>query len=195
MDGMSNTLITAELLAKAVDEIMPEVITTRRYLHQHPELSGQEEQTALLAANGCRKLGLKVQQGIGARLETAGAQRWIALRSDMDALPIQDAKQRSYASRIEEVSHACGHDAHVAIMLGVAHILSQLKEHLSCNIAFVFQPAEESCEGAAAMLRENLFETIKPEQIYALHVYPYLPAGSIGLREGAMCAAADMFDV
>jgi len=197
---MSNTLITAGQLTKAVDEIMPEIITTRRYLHQHPELSGQEEQTALLAANSCRKLGLSVKQGIGghgvlATLETAEAKRWIALRADMDALPIQDAKQRSYASRIEEVSHACGHDAHTAILIGVAHVLSQLKKHLSCNIAFVFQPAEENCEGAGAMLRENLFEAIKPEQIYAMHVYPYMPAGSIGLREGVMCAAADMFDV
>ena len=192
--------ITAEQLAKAVDEIMPEVISTRRYLHQHPELSGQEEQTALLAANTCRKLGLHVQEGIGGHgvlvsLETDPAQRWIAFRADMDALPIEDAKQRSYASRIEETSHACGHDAHVAILLGLAHVLSQLKDHLPCNIALVFQPAEESCEGAAAMLREDLFEHINPEQIYALHVYPYLPAGSIGLREGPMCAAADMFDV
>ena len=194
------TEITAGQLAKAVDEVMPEVISIRRYLHQHPELSGQEEQTALLAANTCRKLGLKVQQGIGghgvlATLETAVTHRWIAFRADMDALPVEDAKHRSYASRIEEVSHACGHDAHTAILLGVAHLLSQLKDHLPYNVAFVFQPAEESCEGAAAMLREKLFDTIKPEQIYALHVYPYLPAGSIGLRDGAMCAAADLFDV
>jgi amidohydrolase len=80
-------------------------------------------------------------------------------------------------------------------LLGVAHLLRQLKDQLEYNIAFIFQPAEETCEGAAAMLREHLFESVKPEQIYALHVYPYLPAGSIGLREGTMCAAADMFEV
>jgi len=192
--------ITAKQLADAVDKIMPEVIRIRRYLHQHPELSGQEEQTALLAANFCRKLGLHVQQGIGghgvlATLETTDTHSWIALRADMDALPIQDAKNLSYASGIEETSHACGHDAHTAMLLGAAHVLSRMKDQLPCNVAFVFQPAEESCEGAAAMLRDNLFETIKPGKIYALHVYPYLPAGSIGLREGAMCAAADMFDV
>jgi len=192
--------MAAEQLAGAVDEIMPEVIRIRRYLHQHPELSGQEEQTALLAANTCRQLGLKVQQNIGghgvlATLATADTHHWIALRADMDALPVQDTKNRSYASRIEAVSHACGHDAHTAILLGVVHVLSRLKERLPCNVAFVFQPAEERCEGAAAMLRENLFESVNPARIYALHVYPWLPAGSIGLREGAMCAAADMFDV
>jgi len=184
----------------AVDKIIPEVISIRRHLHQHPELSGQEEQTALLAANTCRKLGLKVQQGIGghgvlAMLEITDTHQWIALRADMDALPIQDAKHCSYVSGVEETSHACGHDAHTAILLGVAHVLSQLRGHLHCNVAFIFQPAEERCEGAAAMLHENLFKTVKPGQIYALHVYPYLPAGSIGLRQGVMCAAADMFDV
>jgi len=120
---------------------------------------------------------------------------WIALRGDMDALPIQDGKQQAYASRIASVSHACGHDAHTAILLGAASVLSKLRESVSTNVAFVFQPAEETCVGAAGMLREQLFGDIRPQRIYALHVSPYLPAGSIGLREGAMCAAADMFDV
>jgi len=187
-------------LMAAVDTVMPEAIRVRRFLHQHPELSGGEEETARMVSAACRKLGLEVREGIGghgvlARLDVDAGLPWIALRADMDALPIQDGKQRPYASRIESVSHACGHDAHTAILLAAAHLLCGAREHLAYNIAFIFQPAEETCVGAAGMLRNQLFNDRQPEQIYAMHVYPYLPAGSIGLREGAMCAAADMFDV
>jgi len=187
-------------LTDAINAIMPDVIQMRRHLHQEPELSGHEQQTASLVAAACRKLGLTVRQNIGghgllACLETDSDNPWLAFRADMDALPIADAKQRPYASTIDEVSHSCGHDAHTAMLLGVARILSQFKERLHHNIAFIFQPAEETCQGAAAMLRDGLFDNFRPQQIYALHVYPYLPAGSIGLRQGAMCAAADMFDV
>jgi len=192
--------VTVEQLAAAVDSVMAEVVKKRRYLHQHPELSGQEKQTARLVAASCLELGLNVREGIGghgllAKLIIDENKPWIAFRADMDALPIQDGKQRPYASRMEGVSHSCGHDAHTSILLGTIHVLNALKEQLNCNIAFVFQPAEETCEGAAAMLRDDLFDDICPEQIYALHVYPYLPSGSIGLRKGPMCAAADMFDV
>ncbi len=187
-------------LNQAVDDIMPEVIKIRRELHQQPELSGGEEQTAKRVADTCRKLGLSVREGIGghgvmALLKLSDSKPWMAFRADMDALPISEANQRPYTSRVDAVSHSCGHDAHTALLLGLAHILNQLKDDLSHNIAFIFQPAEETCEGASAMLRDHLFRDIKPEQIYALHVYPYLPAGSIGLRHGPMCAAADMFDV
>lgn len=190
---------SAQLWA-AVDAVLPEAVRIRRFLHQHPELSGAEKNTSQMVAAACRKMGLEVRGGIAghgvlATLCVHAGLPWMALRADMDALPIQDAKQRSYASCIESVSHACGHDAHTAMLLGAASVLSGLGEKLPCNIAFVFQPAEETCMGAAGMLREQLFNDICPERIYALHVYPYLPAGSIGLREGAMCAAADIFDV
>jgi len=145
-------------------------------------------------------MGLDVRSNIGghgvlACLQAGSDKPWIAFRADMDALPIQDGKQRSYHSQIDNTSHSCGHDAHTAILLGAATILSRFKQQLHHNIAFVFQPAEEICQGASAMLRNHLFDACRPTQIYALHVYPYLPAGSIGLREGPMCAAADMFDV
>ena len=183
-----------------VDEVMPEAIRVRRFLHRHPELSGSEEQSSHLVAADCRELGLAVREGIGghgilATLTTRADLPWIAFRADMDALPIQDGKQRAYASRIDSVSHACGHDAHTAMLLGTAHVLYRLRDKLQCNVAFVFQPAEETCAGASGMLRDDLFNGLRPQQIYAMHVYPYLPAGSVGLREGAMCAAADMFDV
>jgi len=180
--------------------VIAEAIRIRRHLHEHPELSGKEQQTALLVASECRKLGLEVREGIGgfgllATLNIDAEKPWLAFRADMDALPIKDGKQLPYASRVEGISHSCGHDVHTAVLLGAAQVICSLKEHLNYNIAFVFQPAEETCEGAAAMLREHLFEMIRPEQIYAMHVFPYLPAGSIGMRQGAMCAAADMFDV
>jgi len=192
--------VTAEQLNAAVEAVMPEVVKTRRLLHRQPELSGQEQQTARLVAEKCRKPGLDVHQGIGgygvlACLNIHDRNPWLAFRADMDALPIADAKQRPYSSCTDGVSHSCGHDAHTAILLGLVQVLERFKSKLNYNIAFIFQPAEETCQGASAMLRDHLFRDIQPEQIYALHVYPYLPAGSIGLREGPMCAAADMFDV
>jgi len=200
-DGQGrNVQNIGEQLTQAIDTIMPDVIKIRRHLHQQPELSGHEQQTATLVADHCRELGLEVRENIGghgvlACLKTGADKPWMAFRADMDALPIADAKQRSYASHTSEVSHSCGHDAHTAMLLGVVRVLSQFKEQLHHNIAFIFQPAEETCQGASAMLSDGLFRDIQPEQIYALHVYPYLPAGSIGLRQGPMCAAADMFDV
>jgi len=191
----------AEKLAEIVDKIMPEVIAIRRQLHQQPELSGQEKETATMVAARCRDLGLEVREGIGgygllAVLSIDDALPWLAFRADMDALPIQESRPAgNYTSQVDGISHSCGHDAHTAILLGSMQAICQLKDQLKHNIVFVFQPAEETCVGAAAMLREKLFGDIKPEQIYALHVYPYLPAGAIGLREGPMCAAADMFDV
>jgi len=192
--------MNSEQLMSAVDAVLPEAIRLRRYLHRHPELSGHEHQTAQLVATACRELGLDVREGIAgcgvlATLNVDPTLPWIALRADMDALPIQDGKQQPYASCIESVSHTCGHDAHTAILLASAQLLSRHRNALHTNIAFVFQPAEETCVGAAGMLREHLFNDIQPERIYALHVYPYLPSGCIGLREGPMCAAADMFDV
>jgi len=192
--------VNAEQLAMTLDNIVPEIIRIRRYFHQHPELSGCEKETALQVATFCRAAGLQVRENIGgygvlACLDVDPNKPWLAFRADMDALPIQDGKQQAYASPVAGVSHSCGHDAHTAILFGTIKLLCHFKQALNHNIAFVFQPAEETCQGAAAMLKDGLFDDIQPEKIYALHVYPYLPAGSIGLRAGAMCAAADMFEV
>jgi len=197
-DGIKH--LNATQLEAAIDALLPEVIRIRRFIHQQPELSGQEKETALLVANVCRNAGLEVREHIGghgllACLHIDKDKQWIAFRADMDALPIQDGKQQPYSPTVADISHSCGHDAHTAILLATACLLSHCKEALDCNIAFIFQPAEETCQGAAAMLADGVCKDIRPEQIYALHVYPYLPAGSIGLREGPMCAAADMFEV
>jgi len=194
--------ISNEQLNREIDAIMPEVIQIRRALHRQPELSGQEKQTASMVATYCRQHGLTLREGVGgygvlATLTIDSSYPWLAFRADMDALPIheQHADDCDYRSQTDGVSHSCGHDVHTAIMLGALHTITQFRQQLKQNIAFVFQPAEETCEGASAMLRDHLFADLQPRSIYALHVYPYLPAGAIGLREGPMCAAADMFDV
>lgn len=180
--------------------LLDEVIRIRRDLHRHPERSGQESRTAEYLAGSCHNLGLEVRTQIGghgilAKLETAPEKPWIGLRADMDALPLQDNKAVDYASVHEGVTHACGHDAHSAMLLGAAMALCQLRQNLNCNVAFIFQPAEETSEGASRMLSDGLFDTFMPTSIHALHVYPYLPSGSLGLREDIMCAAADAFEV
>jgi len=198
---MSNTPYNSSTMRSAIDAIMPDVIAIRRQLHRQPELSGHEVKTAAMVAEKCRSLGLDVREGIGghglvATLEQDPRLPWLAFRADMDGLPIQEnSPDQGYQSQREGVSHSCGHDAHTAILLGTIGCIVPLRQSLQFNIAFIFQPAEETCQGASAMLADKLFDRFTPERIYALHVYPYLPAGSIGFRAGAMCAAADMFDV
>ncbi len=192
---------TQNELPHRVEAVMPDVIRIRRLLHAHPELSGREEKSAALIEEQLRMSGIAVRAGIGgygmlARIETGTDKPWIALRADMDALPVQDGKKAcSYASTVDGVSHACGHDAHTAMLFGAARVLHAMRDSLPFNVACIFQPAEETAGGAAAMIRDGILDEIEPERIFALHVYPYLPAGSIGLRDGAMCAAAEMFDV
>lgn len=190
----------AEDLRRSVREVMPGVIDLRRWLHKHPELSGQEEQTSARVATLLENAGISVQRNIGgygllARIRAGQETGWIALRADMDALPVQDSKESSYASIIPGVCHACGHDAHTAMLVGAALVLSRMSSHLGSHVACIFQPAEETTAGAAAMLNDGLFADFRPERIHALHTYPYLPSGSLGLRDQVMCAAADLFEV
>jgi len=200
MDGVKFMNVTPETLNTITDEIMGDVIAIRRHLHQNPELSGEEKNSAAFIADICRKLGCEVREGIGgygllARIPGTGDGKSILLRADMDALPIEDGKQCDYASKTAGVSHACGHDVHSAMLLGTLMLLQKLGGSLPNGVAALFQPAEEITEGAAAMIRDGVLNGIETERAYALHVYPYLPAGSIGMRSGAMCAAADMFEV
>ncbi|HKI60001.1 MAG TPA: amidohydrolase [Mariprofundaceae bacterium] len=191
--------VTPETLASIADEIMDDIITIRRHLHQHPELSGEEATTAAFIAERCRQLGCDLRTGIGGHGILAGfpsnAAKTIILRADMDALPIQDGKQCDYTSQVNGVSHACGHDVHSSILLGALMVLKKINIELPYRVAAVFQPAEEITEGASAMIKDGLLDQMDLYRAYALHVYPYLPAGTIGLRAGPMCAAADMFEV
>ena len=185
----------AELNAglKAVDS---KVIAWRRDIHQHPELSNREVRTSKMVADHLRKLGLEVETGIAHTgvvgfLRTGQPGPTIALRADMDALPVVERTEVPFRStarsnyRGEDVGvmHACGHDAHVAVLMGVAEALTQIKSQLHGNVLFVFQPAEEGAPpgeegGASVMLKAGIFDKYKPEVIFGWHAWASLNTGS-----------------
>jgi amidohydrolase len=166
-----------------------------RDLHTHPELSFAEHRTAGIVAGWLNELGFEVLEGI-ATTGVAGVLRngdgpTVLLRADMDALPVQEATGLAYASEADGVMHACGHDMHVTCLLGAASELAASREHWSGTVVTVFQPAEETAEGAAAMVADRLFERVpRPEVVLGQHVSP-LPAGTIALRAGPAFAATD----
>lgn len=176
-------------------ELAPRLIEIRRHLHSHPELSGQEYKTAAYVAGVLSSCGLHVQElvgktGVVASLEGKGADnRLLAIRADMDALPIQERTGLEYASSNLGIMHACGHDVHTTVGLGVAMVLSQLAEQMPGDIRFLFQPAEETAQGANWMIRDGVMENVSA--IFSLHVFPSVQSGSIGIRYGALTAAAD----
>ncbi len=168
------------------------LLEIRRHLHAHPELSGAEHHTAALVAGELRHLGWRVQEGVGrtgvvAELGTSNGPA-IGLRVDMDALPIEESTGLSFASTSPGLMHACGHDIHTAVGLGVAMLLAPLAEQLSGTVRLIFQPAEETAEGARWMLAAGAIAGLKA--LLGLHVFPSIAVGSIGLRYGALTAAA-----
>ena len=197
----------------AARKVQADVIAWRRDLHQHPELSNREARTAAKVAEQLRRLGLKPQTGIAhngvvAIVEGGKPGPKIALRADMDALPVSEQVDLPFASRVVTefngqktgVMHACGHDAHTAILLGVAEALVAMRQQLPGQVMLIFQPAEEGAPagekgGASLMLEEGLFKSFKPEAVFGLHVFSTLPAGTIGYRKGPFMAASDFFGV
>ena len=174
--------------SQAIDQLLE----IRRHLHAHPELSGAEHHTAALVAGELRRLGWRVQVGVGrtgvvAELGTSNGPA-IGLRVDMDALPIEECTGLSFASTSPGLMHACGHDIHTAVGLGVAMLLAPLAEQLSGTVRLIFQPAEETAEGARWMLAAGAIAGLKA--LLGLHVFPSIAVGSIGLRHGALTAAA-----
>ena len=176
-----------------------EIITYRRHFHQYPELSFKEFETSKFIINKLTEWEIPFQKGfvktgIVATLKgkkISKTQKVIALRSDMDALPIQEENQVSYISKKENVMHACGHDVHIACLLGVIKILKQLENEFSGIVYFIFQPAEELLPGGAKlMLKEKLFEK-EPEIILAQHISPFIEVGKIGLRANQYMASCD----
>ncbi|KRA54081.1 N-acyl-L-amino acid amidohydrolase [Pseudoxanthomonas sp. Root65] len=194
----------------ALEQAQPNLVQWRRDIHQHPELGEQETRTAKLVADHLRSLGLTVRTGVGktgviAVLKGAKPGPRIALRADMDALPVTEQTGLPFASKVKAeyrgqpvgVMHACGHDAHVAILMGVAQALVAAKDDLPGEVMFVFQPAEEGPPvagevfGAALMLKEGVFKDFTPDAVFGLHVWAGLPVGSVGYRSGPLMAAAD----
>ena len=174
------------------------IIETRRDFHKHPELSFQEKRTSKIVAKKLESYGIKTQKNVGKTgvvgiLESKNKGPTIALRADMDALPIQETNNLSYKSVNDGVMHACGHDAHTAILLGAAEVLSKMKKKLRGNIRFIFQPAEEGFGGARFMIDDGAIDNV--DEIYGLHVWNYQKSGTIGIKSGPVMAAADIFTI
>lgn len=190
---MDNNLIEK---AKKFDS---DIISIRRQIHSNPELDFDLHETASTVEKTLSSLGLSSLRyagtGVVSVLEGGKGKGTVALRADMDALPMEEQTALAFRSRIKGRMHACGHDAHVAILLGTAMILSEMKEELSGNVKFIFQPAEETSGGALPMIEEGVLQDPDVDRMFALHVMPELPCGKIGIRPGKMRAASDMFDI
>ncbi|PPV06715.1 N-acyl-L-amino acid amidohydrolase [Xanthomonas bromi] len=197
----------------AAAPLQARVVQWRRDFHQHPELSNREERTAATVAAQLRKLGLTPRTGIAhhgvvAIIKGGKPGPKIALRADMDALPVTEQTGLPFASRATAeyrgeqvgVMHACGHDAHTAILLGVAEALVGMREQLPGEVMLIFQPSEEGAPGneeggASLMLKEGLFADFKPQAVFGLHVFSSVQAGKIAVRSGPLMAASDRFAI
>jgi amidohydrolase len=187
-----------EKILQRANELKQEVIDLRRDFHQHPEVSLYTFNTAGKVAQFLKKLGIETKMlvnGAGVRGFLKGAKpgKTFALRADLDALPLQEETDLSYRSINPGVMHGCGHDAHTAMLLGAAKILAEWKGDLSGNVAFIFQPAEETGDGAKKMIEEGAIEGV--DGIFGLHVMSSFDAGTLGYRAGPLMAAGDFFDV
>jgi amidohydrolase len=185
-------------IKEIAETLKPRLIEIRRHLHSHPELSGQEYKTAAYVAGVLSSCGLAVQESVGktgviGELIGRTDDRLVAIRTDMDALPINEHTHLEFASRQPGIMHACGHDVHTTVGLGTAMVLSQLGELLPGNVRFLFQPAEEIAQGAGWMVQDGAMNDVSA--IFSLHVFPSIPAGSVGIRYGALTAAADSLEI
>ncbi|HEV7179830.1 MAG TPA: amidohydrolase [Candidatus Baltobacteraceae bacterium] len=177
-----------------------DVVLIRRDLHMHPEMGFHEHRTAGIVADRLRSLHFDVHEGIGKTgvvgvMRGARPGRTIMLRADMDALPILEERDHSYRSQTDGTMHACGHDGHVAILLGAAALIADRKDELAGTLCLVFQPAEEGLGGAKAMIDDGLFERFGIERAYGLHLSSKYPTGFLGFREGPMYASSDSIEI
>jgi amidohydrolase len=181
-----------------IDSLTPEMIGWRRHLHANPELAYQEKKTAAFVAAKLRGFGLEVHEGLGGTGVVGVLRRgngpMVALRADMDALPITEMTGLPYASETAGVMHACGHDGHTAMLLGAAQILTETPP-ANGAVIFIFQPAEEGEAGGKAMVEDGLFRDFPAASVYGLHNWPGIPEGQFAVRAGAVMAAFDTFEV
>ena len=211
--AVASTAVARPEVAAAAQREHDQVIAWRRDFHQHPELSNREERTSAKVAEHLRALGLKPLTGIAhhgvVAIITGGKPGpKLALRADMDALPVTEQVDLPFASKVTTtfngqttgVMHACGHDAHTSILLGVADALVAMRADLPGSVMLIFQPSEEGAPageegGAALMLKEGLFRDFKPDAVFGLHVFSTVQAGQIGVRSGPLMAASDKFRI
>jgi amidohydrolase len=210
---LTGPLQAAEDLEALAESVDGRTVAWRRDIHQHPELSNREHRTSALVAEHLKRLGLEVRMGI-AHTGVVGILRGrlpgprIALRADMDALPVTEQVDLPFASKVTGefrgqttgVMHACGHDAHTAILMGVAEALTSRRDSLAGEVMFIFQPSEEGPPegeegGAALMVKEGVFEDFMPEAVFGLHVFAGIPSDVIAVRSGPTLAAADSFRI
>ena len=194
---MEKTALKSRILELSA-ELFAQVVQHRRHLHQNPELSYEEEQTATYVANRLNELGISCTKGVGGHGLVAHIPgrnpdlALVALRADMDALPIQEENEVEYRSNRPGIMHACGHDAHTASLLGVAGILSRLSDSFEGTVRLIFQPAEERLPGGASlMIRDGVLQNPVPTAVVGQHVMPLIPAGKVGFRSGMYMASAD----
>ena len=207
-----NTRLDARIAQLATQE-ESKVIAWRRDIHEHPELGNQETRTAALVAEHLKKLGLEVQTGVG-RTGVVGILRGgkpgpvVALRADMDGLPLTENNDLPFASKVKTtylgqpvgVMHACGHDTHVAMLMGTAEVLSQVKADLSGTVKFIFQPAEEGSEpgtvgGAKLMVQEGVLDKPKVDAVFGVHIQAQTEVGTLSYRPGGEMASSDRFTI
>jgi len=200
--AVSGATPDAEIKA-AAERMAPDLVETRRDIHMHPELGNRETRTGKLVADRLKALGLDVRYpvaktGVVAVLKGGRPGPVVALRADLDALPIQEAGEAPYKSQNPGVKHACGHDAHTTIVLGTAELLFKMKDRLPGTVVFLFQPAEEGAPegeeaGAELMIKEAALDSPKVQAMYGLHMDGFLEAGEVGWSIGPIFAAADRF--
>lgn len=192
-------MISGESILRAAESLLPEIIRIRRSIHQNPELSYGEHLTASLIADRLKVIGIEHTAGIAGtgivgiiRGEAGGSGLTAALRADMDALPITEATGKEYRSLHEGIMHACGHDAHVAMLLGAASIIYSHRQKLAGNVLLVFQPGEEKAPGGARLMIESgVFEKYHPDLFIAQHMAPELPSAAMGFCTGPAMASSD----
>jgi amidohydrolase len=189
----------------AAERLAPQIVTVRRDLHAHPELSNREERTGRLVAERLRAQGLEVRYPV-AKTGVVGVLRGgqpgpvVAMRADIDALPIEEKTDLSFKSQVKGVMHACGHDAHTAMLLGTVEVLASLKDRLPGTVVFLFQPAEEGPPegeegGAALMVKEGALDAPKVDAVFGLHVGSWVSMGQAGWTDGPLFASSDTFTI
>ena len=180
-----------------IKDIEKNIIDWRRDFHQYPELGFDEHRTSKIIGEALKEMGLAPQMNVGKTGVTAdltfGDGPTIALRADMDALPMQETSGLDFSSKHDGVMHACGHDGHMAMLLGAAKVLTQNGDSLDGTVRFIFQPAEEGAGGARYMIEDGCLDGV--DEIYGIHVWNYQPVGEVGITDGPVLAAADMFEI
>jgi amidohydrolase len=191
-------LINLLELDELIKEAGKRAVALRQELHRWPELGNEEYRTAERILSELSGLDIETKRmlktGVVGSLKSSPGRKTVALRADMDALPITETVNLPFSSERKGLMHACGHDVHVAVLLGTAMVLSEIKDEINGNVKFIFQPAEETTGGALRMIRKGCLEP-KPDFILGLHVKPDLPAGTVGIKYGKVHASSDMFQI